>query len=151
MNQEQDEYKKPEFIYVGEEYEEDVGGAYEEQRLFTALQDLHGTSYPVSLRVIAFFVFVFSAFIAVIAAFAAAFWFVGDAATLFKVPQFHSTFKKTFNLMKKMLFITLGSGVAIFAPAMGMGIVIMYFLMSGESMNSVILERMTRSGTSRNN
>lgn len=143
IEEKNEEFKKPEFIYIEEPFEEKVNAGFEEQRLFMAMHDMQNVQFPIGLRVFAFFGAIFCGLITVILAIISLAWFLVALCCLFQIERMCSPFWSSYALFKKGLVLTLGFMIGLFSPQLGIGFVVMYFLMHGEKINQSIMDKLS--------
>lgn len=136
----EDENNKPEYIYVEEEYYEE--GAKREQEIFEAFHNVRKSEFSLGVRIVALIIGAFSAAIAFLAVFLSIGTFALALVTGFKNEGIYRLFTKCFNGLKLMLILTFGGFFGIFSPPLGIGFVLMYFLITGQNINDDILVRM---------
>lgn len=133
--------KKPDIIYVDAIDDEEVKKGYEEQRYWSSIRELKNAHFPFGLRILAVFVGSFAAVIAALVFVGAVVWFGISLIAFRQSPSFNAQADKAWKLTRKCTLIAFGSLLTIFNPALGIGLVILYFMINGEEVNSMILKR----------
>lgn len=136
-----EDIKKPEIIYLDASYEEEAEKGYEQQRYWSAIGDLRKAHFPLGLRFLALFVGIIMGVFAAIACVGAIVWFAASLIALRQAAGFNTQAKKAWDLTCKCTTISFGCLLAVINPALGIGLVILYFMMTGQEMNDVFLKR----------
>ncbi len=133
---------EPEIIYVDEAYEEKRSfGGRQEQRYWSTIEGLGQADFPIGLRIIALIVAGFMGFLAAFMCGITIVWFVASLLAMRQSPRFNELAKNSWATTRKFFLIAFGSLVAVFSPALGIGMILLYFMIIGEKMNEAMFTR----------
>ena len=147
------ERKMPDFIYVDDHHQTDtdkIGSTQQDpNQMFGSIQTMAKGSQPFYIRLLAIaaFSFVFCGSFVVLLGF-----LIYLTLSLLLLRQSDFLNKQTsvsWRAYKKMIVFALGSFVSIFNLSFGLGIVMMYFMLNGEKMNSRMMDELTRASSPR--
>lgn len=135
MNQEKDP-KKPEFIYLGEDEEGPIDFEYSErierERTFQEFKKLKYGSYPFFLRILTFFGGVILGITSLIPLLLSIGTLVLCILTLFRVDSVTQHLKDYWGRFRRLFVVTLGMFLATFMPALGLGLIMLSYMLEGE-------------------
>lgn len=143
----EDEPVHPDIIFVDktkQTHEEGEGQreeTFSQEQYYQSFQKLEEMRYPTALRVLTFFAAAGLVLAAGLLAVLSAFFFVLSAVTLFQVERLNQLAKIAWSGLQKVAAFFLGFFVATFSPALGFGIIILYFMLRGEGASDAILNR----------
>lgn len=142
MDRHEDEVQKPEIIYVDATEDEEVGRkGYEQKRYWSAIGDLKNAKFPIGLRILGLIVGVLMSVVAGIMMVATLFWLAISLLALRQSPTFNKQVSVVWKAACKTTMIAFGGLLSVFSPPLGIGLVILYFMMRGEEMNEMIFNR----------
>lgn len=141
------EKKVPDFIYIEPEVQDKSksGSAqHDPKQMFGSIQSVAQGRHPFYLRILSFlgtFVMIFLSLVVL-----AVLFITVTASLLFlrQSPYLNEQAAITWKSFKKALVFTLGCFVCIFNLSLGIGIVLMYFMLSGEKVNTSYVEEFTK-------
>lgn len=144
----QPERKLPEFIFVDSDLEDKapkIGIPHQDpKQIFGSVQTIAKRQQPFYLRILfflaTFVMIVLSTFILVIA-------LISMALSLLFLRQskyFNEGASSSWRSFKKAIVCTLGCIVSIFNLSFGVGIVLMYFMLSGEKLDNRFVQQFTK-------
>ncbi len=139
------ELKEPDTIYVEtEDYEpgREFGGFQKEFQ--HSYEKMGARSYPISVRVVCLFCSLFILFFLLLATPFLLFFLGVNILTLFQWDAFKQRTKVIWFTYSKMLVTALGLLVAVLSPALGISIILVYFMMQGQKSEDVWVERIFR-------
>ncbi len=142
----QPERKVPEFIYVEDSKhdEKEIGSTpHDPGHVFGSIQSISKGKQPFYLRVLAFFG---TLIMIVLSLVVFAVWFLFGILSLIFIRQSKSMNDQaaiSWKSLKKALVFTLGCFVCIFNLSLGVGIVLMYFLLTGEKFDARYVQEFT--------
>lgn len=141
MNNEE-EVHKAEIIYIDATEDEEVGEkGYEQQRYWSAMGDLKSAKFPVGLRILGLIVGLLMSAVAAIMLIATLFWLAISLVTFRQSPVFNKQVSTVWKATCKTTMLAFGGYLAVFNPALGIGLVMLYFMMKGEEMNEMMFNR----------
>lgn len=138
----QEKRKMPEFIVVEDatqqqEYFRPKGP----EMSFQAFRNLEAGKYPLMLRVLFLGLSVIFGFLAFLFGVLLLVSLFLSAITLFQFQGSIDYNRQLWKRIKKVLVLALGFFVATFSPPLGLGIIMLYFMMLGEEINSFLKTR----------
>ena len=138
---------QPEYVILDKEEDEarkDEGYAKEQADYLTTLHKIGQMKFGVGLRILcllaAFFVALATVFIAALSLIAVAM----GALTLFLSKEVNTQVLKALNNVRKLFVITFGLLIAVFSPALGLGLIVLYFMLKGESLQQDLINKVVR-------
>jgi hypothetical protein len=137
------EGKLPDYIYVDEKSDEKTKGDFGE-KYFTSLNNLNARTYPFALRlmtlfgaiILGFWMFLLGACLGVLALVSAVFFFQWK-----ELNQLTHRFSK---IVCRLFAISLSLLVATWDPAFGFGIILLYFMLQGEKLETGFMGRILK-------
>lgn len=136
-----DSTKKPDIIYVDAVDEDEVNRGYKEQKYHSAIEGLKNAHFPVGLRILGAIVGAFAGMVTAFALIGGLFWLAVSLLALRQSEGMNAQAAKTLKFTGKCALITFGSFLTIFSPALGVGLIMLYFMINGEEMNGFLFSR----------
>jgi len=136
----------PEFIFVEEgktEEGETIGGFKEEFK--ESVSQMENRAYPVSVRIVCLLVAFFLSIVVLISIPFLLGFFSLNLVTFFQMEAFWKRTQKFWDTFKKLFVTVLGLVIAFFSPAFGLSVIMVYFMMRGQQMDQVWVNRMMQS------
>lgn len=143
----QQEQKLPEFVFVDENYKDEnqLGSTPEDSKqIFGSIQSIAQGRHPFYLRVIAFFGTFAMIALSVVVLIVVLITSLLSILLLRQSQYMNEQAAISWRSFKKAMVFTLGCFVSIFNISMGVGIVLMYFLLTGEKVNSRFMQEFTK-------
>jgi hypothetical protein len=138
------EVHEPEVIILDQEGKKSNKNKEEKEEYISVLQELGKKHYPFTMRLLAFVTTFFVAGATLLALFFALLGTLIAALVLFQNPKVNDSMLKSWKNVKKLLTITLGVAISIFSPSLGLGLIMLYFMLQGEHMNKTIFTKVFR-------
>lgn len=141
------EIKKTDYIYVEtEEYDpgqEFRGHKYKgfQKEFRYSYQKMGTRSYPVSVRIICLLCAIFLFFFLLLATPLVLLFLAINTLTLFQWEAFWQRTKMVAGTYSKILVTTLGLLVGVISPALGISLILVYFMMLGQKSGDVWVEK----------
>lgn len=139
--------KLPEFVYVEEEGEWRQEEPFEhfKEHFSHSAEMMKKQHYPLALRIFcligSLFLFAFTFFVLIYVALS----LVVNILTFFRMRGFWERTKSWWGALKKTFVTSSGLLVAVFSPAFGLAIIMVYFLLLGQSMDEQWATRILKS------
>ena len=135
---------RPEFIIL--ESEEEQGQSPHAQKIhseyFETIQGLNKIQFPWTLRILIFFTLFFVLIGTVIVTFFFIISLLFAALAFFQSKTMNDNMVKSWKNVKKLCVFSAGMFLAIFSPALGLGLIVLYLMLQGEHLNKAIMERL---------
>lgn len=138
---------QPEYVILDKEEDEsrkEQQYGKEQADYLATLHKIGQMKFGVGLRLLclvaAFFTALATAFIAALALVAVAM----GAITLFLSKDVNTQVLKALSNVRKLFVITFGLLVAVFSPALGLGLIVLYFMLKGESLQQDLINKVVR-------
>jgi hypothetical protein len=144
MEKKEEPIHQPEFIILDGNAEPESQSSQREY--FEALNRLESKHYPLSLRFMLLLAAIAVIFVVLFYILASVMAWLVACLTFFSLETQVDHLHKTWKACKRLTVVALGLVVAIFSPAFGLGMMLLYFLMHGENINEGIIGRVFRSG-----
>ena len=139
------EIKKPDYIYVDtEDYDpgREFGGFQKEFKY--SYQKMGARSYPVTVRIICLLCALFLLFFLLLATPFILLFLSINIVTLFQLDAFWKRTKMVWSTYSKMLITALGLLVGVISPALGISLIMVYFMMRGQEGDDIWVEKIFR-------
>lgn len=135
---------RPEFIILqSDEGEDDLGAfATAHSEYYDSLKKLNKVQFSVPLRLVIALAFFVLLFLSVLALFFCSISLILSTVTLFMIKEMNANLYKSWKNVKKVLVFTVGLFLAIFSPALGLGLIVLYFMLLGEQLNKSFVSRL---------
>jgi ABC-type multidrug transport system fused ATPase/permease subunit len=135
---------QPEFIILEDDERQETRHSTESslhQEYIELLKKLNQRKYSWSVRLMTFFGFFFLGILTLVLAFFAAISILIALISLFRSSEANEYMHKAVRQVKKFLVMTAGMFIGIFSPSLGLGLILLYFLMQGETLNKVFVSK----------
>lgn len=133
----------PEFIYVEPEVEDDRKGFRREEE-YQSIHSLQSQRFPFGMRILFLFLSCLLLFFLIIVAPIVLLLTGFNLLTMRKIENFNKNTIQLWGAFKKMVVVALGLLVAIFSPAFGISIIMIYFMMHKDNFGKVWMERIMK-------
>lgn len=143
-SEEDKQVHEPEVIILDQEGKQSNKNNEEKGEYIRVLQELGKKHYPFSMRLLAFVTTFFIAGATLLALFFALLGTLIAGLVLFQNPKVNESMLKSWKNVKKLLTITLGVAISIFSPSLGLGLIMLYFMIQGERINKTIFTKVFR-------
>lgn len=148
INEPKPERKVPEFIFVDEDYQEErqnLGATPQDpKQMFGSIQTITKGKHPLYLRILAFLGTIVMIFLSIVVLIVLLIVVLLSLLLLRQSKHMNEQASIAWKCFKKALVFTLGCFVCIFNLTLGIGIVLMYFMLTGEKMSSRFMQEFTK-------
>lgn len=138
-----DKVHTPEYVLLdaeeSSEKREETGDA------FQTMRGIGAKKFPWSMRIVIILAFVPVLLAAIVTLFALAFTFALAFITFFQSSEMNNNLKKAWETFKSVLAVILGLIIAIFSPAFGFSIIMLYFMLHQQEGRSAYVRRFFQS------
>jgi hypothetical protein len=129
---ENEQRELPEFIYIETENHEEQGSRGYQEEFRASFDKMEGRNYPFSVRLVCLISALFLLFAVLLTTPFLLVFFLINLVTVFQLTAFWERTKQLWNAYRKLFVTLLGLFVAVFSPAFGLSIIMMYFMMRGQ-------------------
>jgi ABC-type spermidine/putrescine transport system permease subunit I len=128
-------YHRPEYVVLDDEGKDSAYGHKQEEQYQYLFRNLKKIESTWIVRILAFIVFFLLVAVAFFSLFFVAINFLLAALTLFQNVKVYQAALKSWKNFKKILTCTLGLGITVFSPTLGLGLIFLYFMINNEPLD----------------